>query len=61
MTLPMPEFEHLQSCAGCGHSRDRHVNGTGACIVAMRHLADAYVNGFHDWCPCIAYQPSEEQ
>jgi len=54
VTLPMPEFEHLQSCAGCGHSKERH-GRDGVC------LADAYCNGIYAWCPCTAYQPSEEQ
>lgn len=54
MTLPMPEFEHLQSCANCGHPRAKHYRGVEGCLTNAQNLIDAR------WCPCTAYQPSEE-
>lgn len=54
MSLPMPEFDHLELCAECGHDRESHNHGSGSCSVTT-DLGP----GIHIWCPCPVYQPEE--
>lgn len=52
MSLPIPDLEHLEPCASCGHPRRNHHPRGCATDEAGRYEVRAQLN----ICPCTGYQ-----
>jgi len=55
MSLPMPEFDHLQPCGNCGHPRALHLADGTEC----RPRVDSFLGPVYGTCECPAYQLQE--
>lgn len=55
MSLPMPEFEHLQPCGNCGHPRATHVPDGTSCEPKV----DTFLGPVYGTCPCPSYTSAE--
>ncbi len=53
MSLPIPDFEHLEPCVGCGHPR-RHHHPRGGC--ATDEHGGYEVRALLNLCRCTSYR-----